>query len=247
MFPSRRNHRTWVPALAVAAVLGLGAGCGGGADAARPTPTTTSSTVPAAMTTTSTSVAPVVPTTRKVTPTSAKRVATTQVAPEVTVSDPEDEEPVDRFSNPGDAAGQLYDAWRADDTAQALEVAAQAVVDDLFSYPVPQDTLTSIGCEPVEVGFACRWAGEQSRLVMIVEGGASAGYRVVWASVHRPPVYDEDGVPQVVVRPERAAVGARVRIDGYGFEGDTFGIRAPSCTWWAVRRGASTTRSPSTA
>lgn len=129
---------------------------------------------------------------------------------------------ISSLASPGDAARHLYDAWQAGSRPKALEVAAPSVVDDLFSYPVPPDTLTPGECELVEVGFGCRWAGERSRLVMIVEGGASAGYRVVWASLHRPPVYTPDGVPQVIVRPEQVSVGRRVRIDGYGFEGERF-------------------------
>ena len=108
------------------------------------------------------------------------------------------------------------------------------VVDDLFSYPVPQDTLTPSECELAEVGYGCQWAGERSRLAMIVEGGASAGYQVLWASLHRPPVYGNDGVPQVIVRPEQAAVGRRLRIDGYGFEGRGSRTRQRPCTSWVA-------------
>ncbi len=89
---------------------------------------------------------------------------------------------IDRFTSPGEAARHLYDAWRAGSRPEALRAAASLVVDDLFSYPVPQDTLTPSECELVEVGYGCHWAGERSRPVMIVEGGASAGYQVVWAS-----------------------------------------------------------------
>ena len=179
--------------VAAACVL---AGCGG-RSSATPTPTTTP------------------PTTSSI----AATGATPRASPEGVAGD---STAIDRFTSPGAAARHLYDAWRAGSRPEALEAAAPLVVDDLFSYPVPQDSLTPSECELAEVGYGCQWVGERSRLLMMVEGGASAGYRVLWASLHRPPVYGNDGVPQVVVRPEQAAVGRRLRIDGYGFEGERF-------------------------
>ena len=230
---AKGGRRSWLLVVAAAALC-VTAACGGGTDA-KPTATatTTSSSIPAARPTTSTTAAPaaVVETTTKPPAKGGNAVATTKAATKggnvvaTTKAPPTgtgDQEPIDRFTRPGDAARHLYDAWLAGSRPRALEAAAELVVDDLFSYPVPQDTLTPGECELVEVGYGCHWAGERSRLVMIVEGGASAGYRVVWASLHRPPVYSDDGVPQVVVRPEQAAVGRRVRIDGYGFEGERF-------------------------
>ncbi len=231
-YPRVMRYRLRLLALGVAAMCVL-AGCGGDSDASPARKTTPS--IPAATTSTTVAkVGPVVATTTKPNPTpkGTGGVTTTKPAPTDATDDPPvpqdgtDDPPIDRFTRPGDAARHLYGAWLTGNRSEALRVADPPAVDDLFSYPVPQDPLTPSECELMEVGYGCHWAGEQSVLYMVVEGGASAGYYVTWVSLHRPPVYSNDGVPQVIVRPESAEVGSRVRIDGYGFSDESFAAPA---------------------
>ncbi len=141
-------------------------------------------------------------------------------------------QPPDRFTRPGDAARHLYDAWHAGNRSDAVKSASPEAVDYLFAHSIPRDPLTPSECELLPEAYGCHWAGERSRLMMFVEGGASAGYRVAWTYLDRPTVLSNDGVPQVIASPERSRVGGRVRIDGFGFSDETY--RAPSADLFLV-------------
>lgn len=87
-----------------------------------------------------------------------------------------------RISDPAKAADHLYQAWRAGDRQRALQFASAAAVDAMFAVPRSR-TLRFSHCSFRLAGFDCIYAfvdpGESPDAVMRVEGGASAGWRVV--------------------------------------------------------------------
>jgi hypothetical protein len=90
--------------------------------------------------------------------------------------------PTPRISDPVLAARHLFDAWQAGDRQRALQAASPAAVRTLLAIaPSPQPRFS--GCRSRSFGFDCVYAYPDANGVffidMRVEGGASAGYRVV--------------------------------------------------------------------
>jgi hypothetical protein len=87
-----------------------------------------------------------------------------------------------RVSDPAVAAGRLFGAWRAGDRRRALQVATAAAVDDLFAVTTSSPPRFA-GCRSQLPRFRCHyWIPDAVGVFyvdMLVEGGASAGYRVV--------------------------------------------------------------------
>jgi hypothetical protein len=90
--------------------------------------------------------------------------------------------PTPRISDPALAAGHLFDAWQARDRQRALQAASPTAVRALLAIsPSPRPQFT--GCRSRSLGFDCVYfypnADGVFYIDMRVEGGASAGYRVV--------------------------------------------------------------------
>ncbi len=84
-----------------------------------------------------------------------------------------------RFSTPAASAKHLLDTWRAGDRAAALQAASKSAVNAMFSLANRSDPPKPLGCTFRSVGFDCAYTGDGGRLIMRVEGGASAGWFVV--------------------------------------------------------------------
>jgi hypothetical protein len=89
-----------------------------------------------------------------------------------------------RISDPAGAARQVFDAWQAGSQRRALQAATPAAVRTLFAFaPTQAKDLRFTGCRLLSGGYDCGYFAEWSvglyYLDMRVEGGASAGYRVV--------------------------------------------------------------------
>jgi hypothetical protein len=90
--------------------------------------------------------------------------------------------PTPRISDPQVAARHLFDAWQARDRQRALQAASPTAVRALFAIaPSPRPRFT--GCRSRSLGFDCVYSYPDADglyfIDMRVEGGASAGYRVV--------------------------------------------------------------------
>jgi hypothetical protein len=90
--------------------------------------------------------------------------------------------PTPRISDPALAARHLFDAWQARDRQHALQAASATAVRALFAIsPSPRPRFT--GCRYQNLGYDCSYAYPDAHglyfIDMRVEGGASAGYRVV--------------------------------------------------------------------
>jgi hypothetical protein len=87
-----------------------------------------------------------------------------------------------RISKPALAASHLFDAWQAGDRQRALQAASPTAVRALFAIsPSPRPHFSD--CRSRKLGFDCIYSYPDANGVffidMRVEGGASAGYRVV--------------------------------------------------------------------
>jgi hypothetical protein len=106
-----------------------------------------------------------------------------------------------RISDPAQAARQLFRAWQAGDRPRARQAAAPSAVRTLFAFtPTPELRFTS--CRFSSLGYDCFYTSTDVDLWyldMRVEGGASAGYRVV--SVNAQMRFGSpDAAAQYVVR-----------------------------------------------
>jgi predicted lipid-binding transport protein (Tim44 family) len=85
------------------------------------------------------------------------------------------------ISDPAQAARQLFQAWQAGDQPRARQAATPSAVRTLFAFtPTPELRFTS--CRFSSLGYDCFYTSTDVGLWyldMRVEGGASAGYRVV--------------------------------------------------------------------
>jgi hypothetical protein len=90
--------------------------------------------------------------------------------------------PTPRLPDPELAARHLFDAWQARDRQRALQAGSPAAVRTLFAF-APTQKLRFTGCRFLSHGYDCVYFAEWSvglyYIDMRVEGGASAGYRVV--------------------------------------------------------------------
>jgi hypothetical protein len=86
-----------------------------------------------------------------------------------------------RISDPALAARQVFDAWQARNQQRALQAATPTAVRTLFAF-APTPGLRFTGCRFLSLGYDCGYLSADVGLYYIdmrVEGGASAGYRVV--------------------------------------------------------------------
>jgi hypothetical protein len=87
-----------------------------------------------------------------------------------------------RITDPAVAARHLFDAWQAGDRRRALQAATPPAVHDLFAIR-PSSPPRFAGCRSQLPRFRCHYwipsADGVFYVDMLVEGGASAGYRVV--------------------------------------------------------------------
>jgi hypothetical protein len=85
------------------------------------------------------------------------------------------------ISDPAQAARQLFQAWQAGDQPRARQAATPSEVRTLYAFtPTPELRFTS--CRFSSLGYDCFYTSTDVGLWyldMRVEGGASAGYRVV--------------------------------------------------------------------
>jgi hypothetical protein len=90
--------------------------------------------------------------------------------------------PTPRISDPALAATHLFDAWQAGDRRRALQAASPTAVRALLAIP-PSPRPRFTGCRSRSLGYDCVYSYPNADGVffidMRVEGGASAGYRVV--------------------------------------------------------------------
>jgi len=92
--------------------------------------------------------------------------------------------PTSRIPNPEMAARQVFEAWQAGNQRRALGAATPAAVRTLFAFqPSQAKDLRFTGCRLLSGGYNCGYFAEWSVglyiIDMRVQGGASAGYRVV--------------------------------------------------------------------
>jgi hypothetical protein len=91
--------------------------------------------------------------------------------------------PTPRIPDPAMAARQLFDAWQAGNQRHALGAATPAAVHTLFAFkPSQANQLRFEGCHSSSPGYHCGYLSTNVGLYyldMAVQGGASAGYRVV--------------------------------------------------------------------
>jgi hypothetical protein len=89
-----------------------------------------------------------------------------------------------RISDPALAARLLFRAWQAGDRQGARQAATPSAVRTLFAF-TPTQGLRFTGCRYSSLGYDCFYTSTDVGLwylAMRVEGGASAGYRVVSAN-----------------------------------------------------------------
>lgn len=91
--------------------------------------------------------------------------------------------PTPRISDPVLAVRQVFEAWQAGDQRRALGAATPAAVRTLFAFkPSQAKDLRFTGCQSLSPGFHCGYLSTNAGLYYIdmrVQGGATAGYRVV--------------------------------------------------------------------
>jgi hypothetical protein len=86
-----------------------------------------------------------------------------------------------RISDPALAARRLFQAWQAGDRQRARQAATPSAVRTLFAF-APTAALRFADCRYSSLGYDCFYSSTDVGLWyldMRVEGGASAGYRVV--------------------------------------------------------------------
>ncbi len=86
-----------------------------------------------------------------------------------------------RLSDPALAARQVFEAWQAGNQQRALQAATPSAVRTLFAF-APTQGLRFTGCRFLSLGYDCGYLSADVGLYYIdmrVQGGASAGYRVV--------------------------------------------------------------------
>ena len=149
-----------------------------------------STTQPEAVTTTSTTAVTTTTTALVTTTTSASRRTTTtstgSTGPATTATtSPPNSTPdnLGRFRTPEDAATHLYEAWRTGDRNKAALSGQPAAVNFLFSLPDYPGGFALTGCTFRDAGYDCRFEGAADAVVMRVQGGASAGWRVTAGSL----------------------------------------------------------------
>jgi hypothetical protein len=91
--------------------------------------------------------------------------------------------PTPRISDPALAARHLFDAWLADDRAEARKAASATAVDALFRLGDRRHPPSLSGCTYRNFGFDCGYTSQGGALTMRVTGGASVGWTVQTVTV----------------------------------------------------------------
>src|SRR6266508_3192407 len=156
-----------------------------------------------------------------------------------------------RVPDPKVAARRLFDAWQEGDRKAALQVASPGAVRALFAVeptPVPHFS----NCRSRNLGFDCQYGYHQDSglwfIVMRVEGGASAGYRVVSVEVNWRFTSPADAAKDLVdawrANDRTAAHGAsKAAVDAAGAPSAPASAK-PSATAWSSWAGACSTPNP---
>lgn len=175
-----RNRRK-LAAVIVTAALFAG-GCRSEDEAAAP-PTTPPG--PSTTTITSTTTTLVTTTTSALRRTTTTSTRVSGPSTTATTSPPRSPTPdnLGRFGTPEDAATHLYAAWRSGDRDKAALSGAPAAVNFLFALPDYPGGFVLTGCTFRDTGYDCRFEGAADAVVMRVQGGASAGWRVTSGSL----------------------------------------------------------------
>jgi hypothetical protein len=159
-----------------------------------------------------------------------------------------------RFSDPALAADYLFDAWQAGDRQRALQVASPATVHALLAIgPTPRPRFS--GCRSRDLGFQCVYSYPDANGVlaidMRVEGGASAGYRVVAIDALLRFADPQSSAKHLLDawlagdRAEARKAATATAVDAMFRLGDRF--RPPSFTGCTSAASASTVHTPSMA
>ncbi|HEX8858972.1 MAG TPA: hypothetical protein VGC06_07740 [Actinomycetes bacterium] len=153
-----------------------------------------------------------------------------------------------RISDPALAARQVFQAWQAGDRQRALQAATPSAVRALFAFaPTPQLRFTQ--CRFLRLGYDCFYSSADAGLYYIdmrVQGGASAGYRVV--SIKALTRFGSpDAAAKYVVsawlagdRADARHAASKTVVDAlWNHLGDrTFGPRFSGCTFRGIDWGA---------
>jgi hypothetical protein len=156
--------------------------------------------------------------------------------------------PTPRISDPAMAARQVFQAWQAGNQQRALRAATPAAVRTLFAFaPNPQLRFTQ--CRFLRLGYDCLYSSADVGLYyldMRVEGGTSAGYRVV--SINPLMRFGSpDAAAKYVVsawlagdRADARHAASKTVVDAlWNHLGDrTFGPRFSGCTFRSINSGA---------
>jgi hypothetical protein len=86
------------------------------------------------------------------------------------------------LTTPQAAAEHLYTAWQAGDRATALLAASDAAVDEIFTMAWTADTYFFGGCTEPTAPSECDYNWSGGIIAMMIEGDATAGFRVVSVS-----------------------------------------------------------------
>jgi hypothetical protein len=105
--------------------------------------------------------------------------ATTSASP-TTTAPPAPTAPT--LTTPQAAAEHLYHAWQAGDRATALLAASAAAVDEIFTMAWTADTYFFGGCTEPTAPSECDYNWSGGIIAMMIEGDATAGFRVVSVS-----------------------------------------------------------------
>jgi hypothetical protein len=158
--------------------------------------------------------------------------------------------PMPRISDPAMAARQVFQAWQAGDRQRALQAATPAAVRTLFAFkPSQAKELRFTGCHPGTPGYDCFYLSTNVGLYYIdmrVQGGASAGYRVVSINALMRFGSPDTAAKYVVSawlagdRADARHAASKTVVDAlWNHLGDrTFGPRFSGCTFRSINWGA---------
>ena len=140
-----------------------------------------------------------------------------------------------RISDPAQAARQVFNAWQAGDQQRALQAATPSAVRTLFAF-TPTPELRFTGCRFSRLGYDCFYSSTDVGLWyldMRVEGGASAGYRVVAVNAQM-----RFGSPDTAAKARHAASKAVVDALWSRLGDRAYGVRFTGCAFRGIDRGS---------
>jgi hypothetical protein len=177
----------------------------------------------------------------------------TTLAPHPTPHPPKPAPASPRVRTPSRAAQRLLRAWQAGDRAAALRVASARAVDAVFARsPRSLHDPAFTGCATHTSGYDCAYSAGLSWLRLLVQGNATAGYRVQRAIVgdritgpdtaatllFQAWTADDYWAAQVWGGPKAARTLFTLPPDHYAFKGCRFTppLGPYICKWEAERR-----------